>query len=55
MLIKHEVNSISRCMIKMFMGAGVVNGEGDGSERCLKCGGGVIKGSFLKHLKTRGG
>ena len=36
------------------MGAGVVDGEGDNSERCLKWGGGggkVIKESFQKHLK----
>ena len=27
-------------------GEGVVDGEGGSSERCLKWGGGVIKGSF---------
>ena len=44
-------------MIKAFRGAGVVDGEGGNSERCLKWGGGsgVIKGSFQKHLKTGGG
>ena len=39
-------------------GEGVVDGEGDNSEGCLKWGGGgwgVIKGSFQKHLKTGGG
>ena len=29
-------------------------GGGGSSERCLKLGGGVIKGSFQKHLKTGG-
>ena len=33
----------------------MVDGEGGSSEKCLKWGGGVIKGSFQKHLKTRGG
>ena len=28
------------CMIKIFMGEGVVDGEGGSSERCLKWGGG---------------
>ena len=38
---------------KFFVGEeGVVDGEGGSSERCLKWGGGVIKGSFQKHLKT---
>ena len=36
-----------------------MDGEGGSSERCLKFGGGgvggVIKGSFEKHLKTGGG
>ena len=32
-------------------GAGVVDGEGGSSERCLKWGGGVMKGSFLNILK----
>ena len=39
-------------------GEGVVDGEGGSSERCLKWGGGgggVIKGSFQKHLKTGSG
>ena len=43
-------------MIKIFRGRGegVVDGEGGSSEGCLKWGGegGVIKGSFQKHLKT---
>ena len=45
-------------MIKIFKGGGVVDGErgggwgGGSSERCLKWGVGVIKGSFQKHLKT---
>ena len=39
-------------MIKIFRGEGVVDGEGCSSEGCLKWGGGVIKGSFQKHLKT---
>ena len=46
------------CMIKIFRGEGVVDGEGGSSERCLKWGGEgwwVVKGSFQKHLKTRGG
>ena len=46
------------CMIKIFRGEGVVDGEGGSSEGCLKWGGGgcwVIKGSFQKHLKTVGG
>ena len=42
-------------MIKIFIGGGVVDGEGGSSERCLKWGSGVIKGSFQKHLKTGGG
>ena len=33
----------------------MVDGEGGSSERCFKWGGGVIKGSFQKHLKTGGG
>ena len=40
-------------MIKIFRG--VVDGEGGSSEGCLKWGGGgggVIKGSLQKHLKT---
>ena len=36
-------------------GGGVVDGEGGSSEGCLKWGGGVIKGSFQKRLKTGGG
>ena len=40
------------CMIKCFRGEGVVDGESGSSEGCLKWGGGVIKGSFQKHLKT---
>ena len=36
---------------QIFMGAGVVDGEGGNSERCLKWGNGVIKESFQKHLK----
>ena len=47
------------CMIKFFFGGeGVVDGVGGSSERCLKWGGGgggVIKGSFQKHLKIVGG
>ena len=40
------------CMIKIFMGAGVVDGEGDSSERCMKWGfWGFIKGSFQDILK----
>ena len=46
-------------MIKIFMGeAGMVDGEGGSSEKCLKWDGGgweVIEGSFQKHLKTEGG
>ena len=43
-------------MIKIFRGGGgVVDGEGNSSEECLKWGVGVIKGSFKKHLKTEGG
>ena len=44
-------------MIKIFRGGGrVVDGVGGSSERWLKWGGGgVIKGSFQKHLKTGGG
>ena len=42
-------------MIKIFRGGeGVVDREGDSSERCLKWGEGVIKRSFQKHLKTGG-
>ena len=33
----------------------MVDGEGGSSEGCLKWGGGVIKGSFEKHLKIGGG
>ena len=34
----------------------MVDGDGGSSERCLKWGGGgVIKGSFQKHLKIGGG
>ena len=45
------------CKIKIFRGGGRGGGWGGGSsERCLKWGGGgVIKGSFQKHLKTGGG
>ena len=32
-----------------------MDGEGGSSERCLKWGGGVIKGSFQKHIETGGG
>ena len=44
-------------MIKIFRGGGggVVDGERGSSERCLKWHGGVIKGSFQKHLKTGDG
>ena len=31
---------IFQCMIKIFRGEGVVDGEGGGSEGCLKWGGG---------------
>ena len=42
-------------MIKCFRGEGVVDGESGSSEGYLKWGGGgVIKGSFQKHLKTGG-
>ena len=47
-------------LIKIFRGEGVVDGEGGGSERCLKWGGGgwwgvegVIKGS-LQNILNRG-
>ena len=33
----------------------MVDGEGSSSEGCLKWGGGIIKGSFQKRLKTGGG
>ena len=33
----------------------MVDGKGGSSERCLKWGGGGIKGSFQKHLKTGDG
>ena len=33
----------------------MVDRVGGSSERCLKWGGGVIKGSFQKHLKIGGG
>ena len=33
----------------------MVGGKGGSSERCLKWGGGVIKGPSQKHLKTGGG
>ena len=40
---------ITGCMIKIFMGGGLVDGEGGSSERCLKWGGwGGHKGIFLK-------
>ena len=44
-------------MIKIFRGEGVVDEEGGSSEGCLKWGGvgwggGVIKESLQKHLKT---
>ena len=44
-------------MIKIFRGGGEGGGWGGGgsSERCLKWGVGVIKGSFQKNLKTGGG
>ena len=47
-------------MIKTFIGGGggggrVADGEGSSSERCLKWGGGVIKGSFQKRRKTEVG
>ena len=41
--------TVLKCIIKIFMG-----GRGS-SERCLKWPGGVIKGSFQKHLKTGDG
>ena len=34
------MNISSRCMIKIFRGEGVVDGEGGSSERCLKWRGG---------------
>ena len=57
MLCQSSLLDTVMCMIKTFRGEGVVDGEGGSSERCLKwgCGGGVIKGSFQKHLKTGGG
>ena len=47
-------------MIKIYRGGGegVMDGVGGSSERCLKWGGGgggSLKGSFQKHLKTGGG
>ena len=59
MLFQKKMNALM-CMIKIFKGGGVVDGDGGGgsSEGCLKWssgGGGVIKGSFQKHLKTGGG
>ena len=51
--------SISECWEEVydqnFRGGRVVDGEGSSSEGCLKWGGGVIKGSFQKHLKTGNG
>ena len=32
------------CMIKIFRGEGVMDGEGGSSERCLKWGGGGVEG-----------
>ena len=43
-------------VLSNFLGGGRSGGWGGGSsERCLKWGGGVIKGSLQKHLKTGGG
>ena len=44
-----------KCMIKIFRGEGVVDGEGVAVKDALKWGGGVTEGSFQKHLKTGGG
>ena len=44
------------CMIKIFIGggAGMVNGEGGNSERCLKWGGGGHKKLFVGRGGTEG-
>ena len=49
-------------MIKIFMGGGVVDGQGEGRQKESGRGFevrwwrvGIIEGSFRKHLKTRGG
>ena len=50
----NKVKGVKSVRSKVFMGAGVVDGEGGNSERCLKWGGGgvgVIKESFKKYLK----
>ena len=54
MLCDHKVQSNPASVRSKFLGGeGVVDGEGDSSEGCLKWGGGgveVIKGSFQKRL-----
>ena len=40
--VTRSVLQIRRCMIKIFIGEGVVDGEGGSSEGCLKWGGGVV-------------
>ena len=49
-----DVTNFCMCMIKIFRGEGVVDGVGGNSERCLRWGVGVIKGSFQKYLKIGG-
>ena len=43
------------CMIKIFRGGRDGGWGGGSSEGCLKWGGGGLKGSFQKHLKTGDG
>ena len=46
------------CMIKRFRGEGVVDGESDSSEGCLKWGGGGVEGSLRdlsKNILKQGG
>ena len=51
-ICENNNNYCHRCMIKIFRGEGVVDGEGGSSEGGLKWG--VIKGSFQKHLEAGG-
>ena len=45
---------IARCMIKIFRGGGVVDGEGGSSEGCLKWGGGGSLRDLSKNILKQG-
>ena len=52
--LAHERACLPRCMIKIFRGGGVVDGEGGSSARCLKWRGGGSLRDLSKNILKQG-